>query len=194
FGPANNRMAMPLSGNQCAVSHGTGTFVAPTGSTLGLGDDTETTLALPFALPFPGGTTNQIVVCSNGFISPTSNGTDYTPNVSGFLAGAPRWAAAWHDFIDSAALGGGGTIRFASSATAVRVTWSGVFSYGTTSPSTFQVQFFPNGTVNYVWQTMSNQGSAYLVGWTPGGNAADPGNRDLSVTLPTPLNLCAGPF
>jgi hypothetical protein len=194
FDLSNNGMTMTLSGGQYTVGSGTGTFVAPTGSTLGLGDDTQTTLALPFALPYPGGTTNQIVVCSNGFISPSSNGTDYTPTASGFLAGGPRWAPAWHDYIDSAAGGGGGTIRFDSSPSVVRVTWSGVFSYGTTSPATFQVQFFPNGTVNYIWQTMTPAGNAYLVGWTPGSGAADPGSRDLSVTLPTPLVLCAAPF
>jgi hypothetical protein len=113
--------------------------------------------------------------------------------VSGFLAGGPRWAPAWHDYNVNEV--GSGQIRLDSSASVVRITWSGVFSYATpSSPATFQAQFFPNGTVNYVWQTMTPAGGGYLVGWTPGNGATDPGNRDLSVTLPTPFNLCAGPF
>ena len=190
FDLANSGMTMTLGGGQYTVGSGTGTFVAPTGSTLALTDDSETTVALPFTLPFPGGSTNSLVVCSNGFISPTSNGTDFTPNVSGFLGGAPRWAPAWHDYNP----GAGGSVRFDSSASVVRVTWSAVFSFGTTSPATFQVQFFPNGTVDYIWQTMTPAGNSYLVGWTPGNGAADPGSTDLSATLPTPLHLCAAPF
>src|SRR5262249_9647429 len=62
FGPSNHSMTMTYSGGQYTVATGTGTFVAPTGTTLPLSDDSEATVALPFSLPYPGGSTSQLVI------------------------------------------------------------------------------------------------------------------------------------
>ena len=65
---------------------------------------------------------------------------------------------------------------------------------GQTAPNTFQMQFFPNGTVHVVWQSLAPSAFPVMAGWTVGGNHLDPGPRDLSATLNTPFSLCAVPF
>ncbi len=191
FDLANSGLSMTLSGNTYQVGNGTGTYVAPTGSStnLNLGDDQTTAITLPFALPIFGGSTNQLQVCSNGFISPTNNGASYTPTVAAMLSGAYCWYGAWTDLNPGA--GGSGGVFVDSSPTMVRVTWNGVYRYGTTSPVTFQFQFFPNGNVNLIWQAV-NAGNDTLVGWTVGNGANDPGNRDISASRAAGWSVCTG--
>lgn len=186
-------MTLAPNGGQYTVSETPVAFVAPgAGATsLGLTDDSEAVVTLPFPLAYPGGTTTQVRVCSNGFVSPAaSNGTTYTPSAAAFLSGQPRWAAAWHDYVPNAT----GPVVVESSAAMVVVTWNNVNNFGTAGTSLFQYQFLPNGTVHIVWQAMATTGNAYLVGWSPGGVGSDPGSTDLSATLPTPAQLCPGPF
>lgn len=191
FDLANNAMTMTMNSGAYTVGTGTGAYVTPTGTVLTLGDDSETTVALPFNLSYPGGTTSQLVVCSNGFVSPAaSNGNSYTPTVAAFLAGQPRWAACWHDLNP----GVGGQVIFDSTPAMARVTWVNVPNFSGGGQNTFQYQFLPNGTVHVIWRAMTAAGNAYVVGWTSGGGAADPGNRDLSATLSTPFTLCATRF
>ena len=167
------------------------TFVTPAGSTLSMSDESEVPVQLPFSLPYPGGSTTQLRVCSNGFISPAgSNGTTYNPTTGEFLMGQPRWAALWHDLTPNATNG----VRVDSSPTRVTVTWNGVPNFSAGGANTFQYQFYPNGTVHILWQSITAAGNAYLVGWSPGGVQQDPGSRDLSATLPIPYELCAGYF
>jgi hypothetical protein len=45
--------------------------------------------------------------------------------------------------------------------------------------------------VHVVFQTMSTGGNGRLVGYSPGGASADPGNVDLSAVLPATINLTA---
>src|SRR5262245_56788867 len=66
---ANTSMGMVLSGTTYNVGPAAGSFVAPTGTNLGLTDDSQTTVALGFTFPYPGGSTTQLQVCSNGFVS-----------------------------------------------------------------------------------------------------------------------------
>ncbi len=190
FDLSGQSLAMTLQAGQYTIGTSAATFIAPTGAALPLGDDSEATVSLPFALPYPGGTTSQLRVCSNGFLSPAaSNGTDYTPNVAAFYVGQPRWAAAWHDFAPVAT----GVVRVDSSPARVVVTWDGVPDLGGTGASTFQCQFEPNGTVHMLWQSMSNGGNGYLVGWSPGLTIGGPGH-DLSQQLPATFHLCSTSF
>ena len=191
FDLSNSSMTMTLTNGAYTVRAGTSTFVTPSGGALQLSDDSEVTITLPFSLPYPGGSTTQMFVCSNGFISPGgSNGTSFTPAAAPFLAGLPRWAAAWHDLNP----GTGGQVIFDSSASEARVTWLNVPNFAGGGTATFQYQFLPNGTVHVLWQAMNPAGNAYLVGWTPGSGAANPGSRDLSATLPGGFGLCASNF
>ena len=186
FNLANSSFTMTYANNAYTVGAGTGTYVAPTGANLGLTDDSEATVSLPFALPYPGGTTNQLAVCSNGFVSTTSNGTAYDPTVSSFLGGSPRWAALWHDLNP----GAGGQVRVDSSASGVRVTWVAVPNFSGGGTVTFQYQFLPSGTVHVIYQAVTAAGNECLVGYTPGGGASDPGSINIATALATPFSLC----
>lgn len=183
-------LAMTLANGQYQIGTSSGAMVPAAGTNLNLGDDAETTITLPFPLPIPGGTTTTLVVCSNGFISPTSNGTSYTPDVPSFLSGGARWAAQWSDLNP----GAGGQVLYESTPTSARVTWNAVPYYGTSALQTFQYQFEPSGTVRMFWGTMTANNRNKLVGFTVGGNASDPGSIDLTVQVPTGFSLCAGPY
>jgi hypothetical protein len=65
---ANNGVMHILTGTNYVVVPGSG-WRTPVGTNLALGDNTETTRTLPFTLPYPGGNTNQLIICSNGFLS-----------------------------------------------------------------------------------------------------------------------------
>jgi hypothetical protein len=185
-------MTMVLNNGTYTIAQTPVAYIPPTGSSLGLGDDNEVAVALPFSLPYPGGSTTQLRICSNGFISPAgSNGTSYTPQVSAFLQGQPRWCAVWHDFTPNATA----PVLLDSSPSVVRVTWFNVPNFGGGGgPNTFQYTFLPNGTVHVIWQSMLPAGNGYIVGWTPGGVQQDPGGRDLSATLAVPYTLCTSIF
>lgn len=187
----NSRMSMMPTSGGYAVSSGTATFVPPVGTALALTDDSEATVTLPFAFPFPGGTTTTLHVCSNGFVSVGSNGTSYTPSGGGFMGFANRsWSAGWHDY-NPVATGTTGRVLVDSNASRVLITWNAVPSYGNAaSTSTFQYQFLPSGQVDIVWQTMGTGGNGFLVGYKPAGTMIDPGGSDLSAVVPAGFTLC----
>ena len=186
FDLANSSWTMTYANNAYTVGVGTSTYTAPTGSTLVLSDDSETTVNLPFTLPYPGGSTTSVSVCSNGFVSTASNGTAYDPSVSSFLSGAPRWSALWHDLNP----GVGGQVRVDSSATEVRITFVAVPNFSGGGTATFQWKFLSSGTVHEIYTAVTAAGNSYLTGYTPGGGASDPGSINISAALATPFGLC----
>jgi hypothetical protein len=191
FDLANRSMTMTLANGAYTVQELPVSWAPVTGSALAMSDDTEVVVPLPFPLPYPGGSTTQLRVCSNGFISPAASpGTGWTPSAAAFLTGPPRWVAAWHDFFPNAT----GQVLVSSSAAQVNVSWSNVPNRGLGDQNTFQFQFLPNGTVHILWGAMVSAGNGYLTGWTPGAVGQDPGGRDLSATLPVAYQLCAGYF
>jgi hypothetical protein len=182
-------MGLSFNGTNYALAPASGAFVAPTGTNLALGDDAEAIVNLPFTLSFPGGSTTRLFVCSNGFVSAVSNGTDYNPTSSAFLTFNPCWSAGWHDLNPGAA----GQVLSSVSPSVVRITWSGVPSFSGGGTHTFQYEFLPSNQVNIYWQTMTTTGNNYLVGWTAGHDANDPGNANLSAVIPAAnLSLCPG--
>ncbi len=190
FDLANDSLTFDLNGGAYSVGPGAGTWIAPSGTQLSLGDDSTATVNLPFTLSYPGGSTNRLEVCSNGFVSPAgSNGTDFSPSVSEFLGGNARWAAAWHDLNPSR----GGRVMASTSATGAVVTFENIQSFTGGGAHTFQLQFQADGTVHMIWQACTPTGNGYLVGWTPGNDGTDPGNIDLSA-LSAPKSLCSGNF
>jgi hypothetical protein len=168
-------------------------YVPPTAAatSLALGDDTETTVTLASPMPYgANGSTTQLTVCSNGFVSPAAgNGTAFTPSAATFLNGLRMWwSAAWHDF--NPAIPGSGPVKFEQAGGFAYVTWDGVWDYGGTSAanaSTFQVQFdLTNGHVHYVYLSMSAAGgTGFLTGVSDAGPSADPGSMDISAALPS---------
>jgi len=175
------------------VALGLGTYVAPTGAatTLALGDDDEVTQALTTPFPYDGGSATSLAICSNGFVSVAAgNGSAFTPSVPTLLNDPQTSWRCWHDY--NPTIAGGGVVKFEEAAGIAYVTWDGVWDYGGTSAAnanTFQMQFdTSNGSVTFVWQTMSSLGGStatgFVVGYSPGGASVDPGNRDISATLP----------
>src|SRR5262249_33136255 len=157
-------------------------------------DDGETVVPLTGSFPFNGGTTSQLAVCSNGYVSvATGNGTGYTPAVATMLAAPKAGWWDWHDY--NPTIVGSGQIKFEEVAGIAYVTWNGVWDFGGTTAAnanTFQFQFDESsGAVHLVIQTMSALGNGRLVGYSPGGASLDPGNQDISVLLPSTIVLRA---
>ena len=97
----------------------------------------------------------------------------------------------------SSNLAAGGRVKFEEIAGVAYITWDGVYSYATTNPSTFQMQFDEaSGNVVFVWRAMDLTGGAgdYLVGYSPGGLSFDGGTRDISATLPSTFSFSSGGF
>lgn len=190
FDLANTKIKMTYSAGGYTVGPSTATYVAPSGGNLNLTDESDAPYTLPFTLPIPGGTTTTLRICSNGYISTAAgNGIVYSPDTNGFLGSAvPRWAPAWHDFNP----GGANNVYVNTAPGVVRVTWLNVPNWTAPSgSSTFQVQFHSNGDVHFLYNAVTVNGDGYLVGWTRGSNAVDPGNRDISATLAAGWSLCA---
>jgi hypothetical protein len=192
FDLANTSLTMLPTGTGYFVLPGISAYIppSPAATALTLGDDTQTAVTLTAPFAYPGGTTTSLSVCSNGYVSvsATGNGTGYTPVVTTFLNASNTGWWNWHDYNPS--LAGSGQVKFEQVGSIACVTWDGVYSFGTTAPDTFQMQFdTSSGAVHICWGAMGAQGNGYLVGYSPGGASANPGNRDLSATLPLTFQL-----
>ena len=165
------------------------------GTALGMSDDQTIAQPLGFTFPFPGGSTTDIGICSNGFIwlDPAQTSTDFSNSVAEFLGSAqatPRIAAAWRDFNPGA--GGSDDVYFNTFPDRAVITWHRVVRFGGSSPMTVQCQMLADGTVYVFYDanfdltggTASSSGRA-LTGIKAGiGGVADPGNTDYSAALP----------
>lgn len=187
-----NGMAMTLvnNGSDYTAQPG-GTFMPPSASaaTLPLSLDDEETVTLSGTFPYHGGSTSSLIVCSNGFVSvATGNGTDYTPTIGEWLnSSVARWGS-WHDFNVTT----GGAVKFEQIGTIAYVTWDGAFSFGTTDPNTWQMQFdLATGNVTYVWDSIIASGDEWLVGYASGTNDNNAGARDISSELASTFQTSA---
>jgi len=193
FDLAGRSMTMTLANGGYVVGEPASTYAPVAGTNLALALNTQTTVNLPFSLPYPGGTTTQLVVHSSGYVSPgIPNASQITPTVTNFLAGQPRWAGLWALFNPQAA--SANNVWFEANATRAILSWNNVNLLSGTTPSSFQMQFYPNGTVQVLWQNLATSSFAALTGWTLGGNFSDPGNRDLSAQLAGTFATCDSPF
>jgi hypothetical protein len=184
FDLANSGYTLAFNAGAYTLGTLTGSWIAPAGTSLPAGDDVGSLQALPFALPFPGGSTNNLWICSNGFVSAASNGTSFTPTAAALLSGQRTWAALWRDLLPAA-----GGMRFDATAQRVVISFNNVPNYGGGGAVTFQWQFWANGTVHVIYQAVTGTSST-LVGYSPGGGASDPGAIDISATLAAGLPLC----
>ncbi len=183
----------------------TGTQVldnAPIAAAMG---DTNFTqpLVLPFAFPFPGGSTNVIHAASDGYIllgPTTSNFCDASPTSAELLAQAPRLCPLWCNLQPAANLATNPASGIYFDVDAVNqiayVTWldvadrsASVPAAGTTSV-TMQVALHASGDFEFRYRgIVPNTTSApVLVGASKGSGdgfvAIDPGNVDLTTALP----------
>jgi hypothetical protein len=180
------RMSMTASGYSVSTVAGTPSFFTPISDDLGLTDDSVTpVITLPFNIRYPGGTTNQVVVGSNGYVL-LQDDTDQRPfygNVPGLLGGSPRFAPMWGD-MDPATGTGSGTVHVDvdTASQTVFVTWLDIQEWNApTATSTFQVAMSASGTVEYRYLACAMSAASVLTGWSPGLGARDPASRDLSA-------------
>lgn len=200
---ANTGIAMANLGANYQVVLGAQSYVAPTGTNLALGptgssssgnwdDALSVPIALPFTFQYPGGSTNDITVSSNGAVLLAAV-VDSTHAVCGpaygstapFRNGPPRIAAFHHDLDPT--VGGGIYVEVGPSNQFVRITWDSVPEWGVAAAvNTMQVTLWSSGNVDIVFGPLGNRGvgNHAIVGFTPGLGARLPAAQDLSATMP----------
>ncbi len=167
---------------------GTG-FFTPTSAPIATGDDVVTgPFTLPFTFAYPGGSTNQIDISSNGFLWLQTGNFDprcCSGYSAGFVADAASIAALWQDLNPSQ----GGSVHFDvdPSNTEVHITWMNVPEYFNTGTNTVQITLRSDSSFQLSYGTVANVSHDCLVGFSQGGGAADPGSIDFSASLPFTL-------
>jgi subtilisin family serine protease len=189
FDLAPNAIRLTPQAGGYRVTQPSTTLVPPTGTGLGLTDDSlAPTTNLPFTLAYPGGSTNQIRICSNGFIylNGTGSSASFTPTVQDALTGGPRLFPAWTDLLPDGATNTNNVFYDVDAPNnRVLITWRNVPEFGQTGTSnTLQVVINSNGVIDYVWSQIQVRGHETLTAFSPGNSGRDPGNRDISSTLP----------
>ena len=174
------------------------TFIPPSPAAVALPavDDNENIVPLTLPFAYPGGTTSQLYVHSNGYVSVGSNqtlpgGPNDIPEIPAMLSANETAWWSWHDYNPTEA--GSGQIVYEEIGSLMVITWNGVESYPTTAanPSTLQFQFDEStGQVTILWQTIEAvggtgflQGSDHVIGFSPGG--ASPATGAFNITTLT---------
>ncbi len=167
------------------------TFVPPTGTGLALTDDSVSApQSLGFNWAYAGGSTSAIAIDSNGRIF--LNGTDssvFSASVAELLGNTVHTLNVAHtDFLPDGTTNLNNVYFETDNLGEARVTWLNVPCYQGTGSSTLQAVFLAPNILELRYQTLvndstSNSGIA-IVGFSLGGNAVDPGNRDLTTASP----------
>jgi hypothetical protein len=187
-------MMVPNGQGGLTVTPGGTQWFTPVAADLNLGDDTVSApQTLPFTFPYPGGSATSIYIGSNGHIGLNATGasTSGYPTPTSFIAAGATLSPFWTD-LDSTPAVGAGTTHFDIDAinNRVIVTWNGVAVWEATPTvprflNTFQVVLYPSGMIEFRYQGMSAPATLNAItGFTPGAPNRNPGNRDISATLP----------
>ena len=189
FDLANRAIRMTPNAGGYQVTAVTTPYTAPVGAGLALtDDDLSAAITLPFNFVFPGGSTNQIRICSNGFIhlNPFAIDDSYIPDVADALSGGPRLFPMWTDFeLDGSTNVNNAFYNVDTPNNRVLITWRNVPEYGQSGTSnTLQVAIHATGVVDYIWRNANTVSHQAFIGFSPGAGNRDPGSRDISGTLP----------
>lgn len=155
------------------------------GLILDIGDENSVMVELPFSFPFQGGSYSDVYVNDNGYLmfGAAPPAFSFNPNVTEFLAGAPRIAAVWDDF-DT---GAGGVVRVTGDNTSLTVSYEGISQWLAGDSNTFAITLFADGSYSLSYGALGTTDG--IVGSTEGGGAADPGETDLgSAAQPLPAS------
>jgi hypothetical protein len=199
FDLSNTSLQMLPSGSGYVVVPGTNQWFTPVAAPLALTDDSVSTAQpLGFTLNYPGGSTTDVYVSSNGFVwaqSSTANGCCAGDPIT-FLNSGARWAGLWNDL--NPGVGGAVTFDTDPANGAAYVTFTNVPEYSQTANlNTFQFAFYASGVVELRWQSCTITAHTALAGWSPGAAQRNPGSTDLSaitalVTEPDAVPLALG--
>jgi hypothetical protein len=160
------------------------------------GDDTVSgPYTLPFTFTFPGGSTNQIDISSNGFLWLSTGNWDPRccyGDPTTFLNDGPSIAALWQDLNPN----NGGNVYFDvdPNGTEVHITWANVPEYYNTGANTAQITLRSDGSFRLSWQNVANVSHDCLVGFSQGNGALDPGSIDFSAALPFTMSAGGAPL
>ena len=189
FDLANTGLTLTTNGGSTTVGPLTGSWITPAGTTLALTDDQGSLRTLLFALPHAGGSTSQLWLNANGFLDSVGSDTSWTPTGAALTAsGKARWAPLWRDLYRP----GGGTIYFDSTAQRAVASWVNVRNRNGTATVTFQAQFWSDGTVHFIYQSVGAPTSgATIVGYSPGVVSQVPAATDISASLGSGITPCA---
>ena len=128
---------------------------------LSTGDDASSgPYALGFSFPFYGGEFDEFQVCSNGFLSFTSNATTYGNQPLPTVGAPPHLVAPFWDDLDVAA----GTVYFHNDGARMIVQWEGVAHYGSGGPYSFQAVLYPDGTIEFLYNSIGEPSNSATVG------------------------------
>jgi hypothetical protein len=160
-------------------------------------DALSTPILLPFTFNFPGGSTTDITISSNGFVflrAVTNNTYDYCGSAYGSILGfrdlPPRIAPFYVDLDPTTA----GSIHYDvdPSNQFVRITWNACVEWtpviNPASLNTMQLTLWANGNVDVVYGALANRnvndGNDGIYGFTDGDGNRLPPAIDISASLP----------
>ena len=169
------------------VDFGAALWQTPLSADLGLSDDDLHTVTLPFTLNYPGGSTNQVSFCTNGFVwLGNQSDTDYSPTIDELVNGAARFCPAWFDMNPT----DGGSCHYDVVGGVAHFTWNNVPAYTFGTPgagNTMQIAIYPDGKVDFRYRQLPNQPDDCIVGFTRGGTQTPP-LTDFSNDLPATVS------
>ncbi len=179
-----------------------GVYVPPTANAVVVtsGDDTFTTMALSAAMPTVRGTTLDLTICSNGYISMSPNPPhagigDYSPTVLELEAFTePTICGPWYDWSPNQ----GGQLVFEEAGGIAYVTWDQVPAYNAFPVvDTLQFQFdLSTGSCTVVYVTMAMGGTfgwhSAILGATTGSSNFVSTGYDMSVDLAATILISDG--
>lgn len=159
----------PVGASGFAVTQVAAPLFAEAGTPLGLGDDDDEPVALPFAFPFYGATYRTVFVSSDGNVTfGTADGATGSRDLARLVEGPPRIAPLLADLDPSAA----GSIAWSTAGDRFSVTWTAVPQFDESDRNTFQLSLYADGRVEMAYgaevSAAIDQGA---VGIAPGGGA-----------------------
>ena len=164
--------------------------IAPLSTPLATGDDAITLVDLAVEAPGfvwqPVGTSGpqiNLEIDSNGRVIPGTGGSsDFSPSIAELLNGAGgTMAPAWGDMSPNIQ----GTLHFDYDGSSCYVTWADVPWFGAAAGNpgnNIQVALHADGSFEYRYAGIAASGS-YLVGFSSGNGANDPGPSDIHTCL-----------
>ena len=161
--------------------------IAPISAGLATGDDAISSIDLTVAAPgfglFVAGDPNpqtDLDMDSNGRVIPgTGASSDFSPSVAELLGGAAQMAPIWGDLSPNIQ----GTLHFDYDGFSCYCTWADVPHFGVAAGSpgcNAQVALHQGGIWEMRWAGVAADGG-FLVGFSTGNGASDPGATDISA-------------
>ncbi|HEU4420117.1 MAG TPA: hypothetical protein VFT55_14375 [Planctomycetota bacterium] len=205
----NTAMDWIFTGSNYIVAPSAATYVTPTGTSLtatpppfsssaNWDDALSPVMTLPFTLNYPGGSTTEITISSNGgvYLANVGNNTYETCGacygaISSWRDQPARIAGYFHDLDPSDPVSGGIYYEVDPGNAWVRVTFANVVEWQIPSVPTalnrIQITIFATGSITTVYGQLANvavaNGNNAILGFTPGNGSTLPPPIDISASL-----------